>query len=103
MAGCQLVETARIGAEQAGHLVDKGPCAARARFVHAQFHILPKVEQLGVFAAKLYGHGGIGRTVGNGAGGCQQLLHKKNGKLIAEIKSAGACHGAAHGGGGVEL
>ena len=78
MARCQLVETSRIGAEQAGHLVDKGTCAARARFVHAQFHILPKVEQLGVFAAKLNGYGSIGRAVRNGAGCCQQFLYKEN-------------------------
>ena len=94
----QIIEAARIRAEQTGHLVDEGPGAARARFVHAQFHILSQIEQLGVFAAQFHSHGSIRRSIGNGAGCCQQFLNKGDGELIAEIKSAGAGHGAAHGG-----
>ena len=44
-----------IGVKERGHLVDKCARAARARFIHAQFHPLGEVNDFGVFAAQFHG------------------------------------------------
>ena len=84
----QGVEPSGVGIEQTGHLVDEGPCAAGTGFVHAQFHILPEVEQLGVLAAKLHGHCGVWCGVAHGAGRGQQFLHEGKVEPRAQIKRA---------------
>ena len=88
--GGLLVEPGGVGLQKGGHLVDKGAGAAGADAVHALLQTALEVDDLGVLAAQLYGHIGLGRGKLQGGGYRHHLLHKVDPQRLAQIDGAGA-------------
>lgn len=59
MVDGQSVEALRVGIEKGRHLIDEGPGAARAGFVHALFHSAGEECDFGVLPSQLYGDVGV--------------------------------------------
>ncbi len=59
MVDGQGVKPLRIGIKEGRHLIDEGPGAARAGFIHALFHTAGEKGDLGVFPAQFNGDVGI--------------------------------------------
>ena len=83
--------------EQRGHLVDERAGAARARTVHALLDALVEVDDLGVLAAELDGHVGLGDKRLHSALASDDLLHELQAQPLREQKAARAGDGAGHG------
>ena len=87
---CLRVQSGGIGLEQGRHLVDEGAGAAGADAVHPFFQPAPEIDDLGVLAAQLNGHVGLGRDGLQCGGDGHHLLHEADAHGLAEIDGAGA-------------
>ena len=86
-----LIQTRRVRLDQGGHLVDKGACTTGADAVHALLHIAAfKIDDLGVLAAQLNGHIGLGSQLFQGGGHGDDLLGKRHTQVTRQGKSSGA-------------
>ena len=94
--GRKLVEAARVGVEQGGHLVDERARATGAGAVHALLDAVIEVDDLGVLAAQLNGNVG-GRDEGlDGALAGDDLLDKLQVEPLGQQQAARARDGAGH-------
>ena len=94
--GRELVEAARVGVQQSGHLIDERARAAGAGAVHALLDAVVKVDDLGVLAAQLDGDIG-GRDKGlDGAFAGDDLLDKLQVEPLGQQQTARAGDGAGH-------
>ncbi len=96
MAGSQGVQTGGVRFKQRRHLIDERSRAAGAGFVHAQFHALIEIEDLGVLSAKLHGHVGMRRDKGYGLGCGHDFLHKGQMKAAGQLQGGRTRHGRVH-------
>ena len=76
MVDGQSVEALRVGIEKGRHLIDEGPGAARAGFVHALFHSAGEECDFGVLPSQLYGDVGVRNNMPDAGGRGDDLLHK---------------------------
>ena len=94
--GRELVEAARVGVQQSGHLIDERARAAGAGAVHALLDAVVKVDDLGVLTAQLDGDIG-GRDKGlDGAFAGDDLLDKLQVEPLGQQQTARAGDGAGH-------
>ena len=77
-AGRKLIQSARVGFQERGHLVDEGSCSAGASSVHALLHAAFKVSDFGVLAAKLDDDVGLRDYLSDGGCGRDDFLYKGN-------------------------
>ena len=84
-----IVQARRVRLEQGSHLVDKGSRASRAYSIHALVDAAGEVDDLGVLAAQLDGHIGLGRVVLKRGGHGHHLLDEGNLQMMGERQSAG--------------
>ena len=85
-----LVQSGGVGLEQGRHLVDERAGAACADAVHPLLQTAPEINNLGVLAAQLNGHVGLGRHGLQCGGDGHHLLHEADAHGLAEIDGAGA-------------
>ena len=94
--GRELVEAARVGVQQSGHLIDERARAAGAGAVHALLDAVVEVDDLGVLAAQLDGDIG-GRDEGlDGTLAGDDLLDKLQVEPLGQQQAARAGNGAGH-------
>ena len=87
-----FVQSGGVCLKQGCHLVDEGTGTACADSVHTLFNIAAfEVDDLGILAAKLDGYVSLGCNLLKGSGDCDNLLDKRNPKVIGKGKSAGTC------------
>ena len=84
----ELVEAARVGVQQARHLVDERARAAGARAVHALLDAVVEVDDLGILAAQLDGHVGLGDERLHGALGGDDLLDELQVEPLGQQQAA---------------
>ena len=86
-----LVQTGRIRLDERCHLIDKGTGTAGTDSVHTLFYIAAlEVDDLGILTAKLDGYIGLWGIKRKRSRYRDNLLHKRNAKMLCERKSAGA-------------
>ena len=85
-----LVQSGGVGLEQGRHLVDEGAGAAGADAVHPFLQTSPEINNLGVLAAQLNGHVGLGRHGLQCGSHGHHFLHEADAHGLAEIDGAGA-------------
>ncbi len=94
--GRELVEAARVGVQQGGHLIDERARTAGAGAVHALLDAVVEVDDLGVLAAQLDGDIG-GRDEGlDGALTGDDLLDELQVEPLGQQQAARAGNGAGH-------
>ena len=94
--GRELVEAARVGVQQSGHLIDERARAAGAGAVHALLDAVIEVDDLGVLAAQLDGDIS-GRDEGlDGTLAGDDLLDKLQVEPLGQQQAARAGNGAGH-------
>ncbi len=97
MAFRELVQSARVGVEQCRHLVDERARAAGTGSIHALFDAVVEVDDLGVFAAELDDHVGLGNKGFHGGFARDDFLHEFNAEPLREQKAARTGDGNGHG------
>ena len=88
--GC-LVQAFCIGLQKGGHLVNKRAGASGAHTIHPLVQAAPEIDDLGVLAAKLNGHIGLGGCELQSRGHRHDLLHKGDLQCLSQGHGAGAC------------
>ena len=84
-----LVQAGRVRLQEGSHLVDEGPCTARADTVHALLDITVfKIDDLGVFTAQFDGDIGLGRDLFQRSGYGYDLLHKGDLQMAGQGQAA---------------
>ena len=92
----QRVQSGRIRTDEGAHLVDEGPGAASAGFVHALFQPAGEEGDFGVFPAQFNDDIGVGNLLADGQVGGQHLLNERQAKFAGQRETAGT--GDAHAG-----
>ena len=77
-----FIQACSICLQKGSHLVNKGACTSCTDPVHALVDAACKVNDLGIFTAKLNGHIGLGRVVLEGGGHSHHLLDKWNAQMF---------------------
>ena len=86
-----FVQTGSVRLQKRGHLVDKGTCSSGTDTVHTLFDIAAlKIDDLGVLAAQLDRHVGLGRGFLESGGYCDNFLNKRNLQMVGKSKPAGS-------------
>ena len=94
--GRELVEAARVGVQQSGHLIDERARAAGAGAVHALLDAVIEVDDLGILTAQLDGDIG-GRDKGlDGAFAGDDFLDKLQLEPLGQQQTTRAGNGAGH-------
>ena len=92
-----FIEARGVGLQQRRHLVDEGAGAAGADAVHAFLQAALEIDDLGILAAQLDGHVGLGRHMVQGGGYGHHLLDEADVQGLAQIDGAGAGDGHVQG------
>ena len=86
----QLVQGRQVHVQQAGHLVDEGAGAAGTGTVHPFLQRALEKDNLGVLAAQLDHHIGIGQVTANRSRRGKNLLHKGDAALLGHPQAGRA-------------
>ena len=88
-----FIQTRGVCLQQRSHLIDERAGTAGADAVHTLFYISAfKINDLGVFAAKLDGYVGLRRIVLEGSGNCDYFLYKGDAQMFGQSKASGSCN-----------
>ena len=82
------IQSRRVGVQKTRHLVDEGARSAGAGFVHAQFHAVREVKELGVFSAKLDRGVEFRRAGPQEEGGGEHFLNEGDMKRLGKAQRA---------------
>ncbi len=88
---CLRVQSGGVGLEQGRHLVNERAGAPGTDAVHPFFQPAPEINDLGVLAAQLNGHVGLGRDGLQCGSDGHHLLHEADAHGLAQIDGSGAC------------